>query len=114
MTVAFESLNEAVHALEELSCLCFQRRQAGLLALHPLDQADFGLGQAADQVGKGCNLFAVLGNLLIMLGHLLVVLLHGRPELGLMIDDGLHGPLDIHSVYYSPNSGPVPFFLCPR
>jgi len=62
VTVAFESLNEAVHALEELSRLCFQRRQADLLALHPLDQSDFGLSQAADQIRDG-------GNLLVMLEH---------------------------------------------
>ena len=43
VTVAFEPLDETVHALEEVSRLRFQGCQAGFVTLHLLGQADFGL-----------------------------------------------------------------------
>ena len=53
VAVAFQSLNGAVHSVEKLP-------QLRLRCLHPFDQTDFGLGEAAYQIRYGRDLLVVL------------------------------------------------------
>jgi len=105
VAVAFLALDEAVHAIEKLGHLSFQRLKTVLMTVHALDDANFGLRQAPDQVGEGADLLVMFGDLNVDSGSSLLLLLHRRRDLRLLLDDELHSPFDIHKPDYSLKMG---------
>jgi len=108
VAVAFQPLDEAVHAFQELGHLGFQGPEAGFTPLHLLagaglipprldGKANLGLFQPADQVSDSRKLLTILGKLL-------AVPVHRRLPSRLLLEDELHGPFDIHSLYCSKNA----------
>ncbi|MGH9469551.1 MAG: hypothetical protein ACRD1N_04315 [Terriglobia bacterium] len=92
-----DDIDQSVQALVGMSLAGCELSHPHREFVHALCDGYFSLGEAANQVGKRSDLFAILGYLLSIpidlaprLGLLLLHFLQVSPKLGLLLDEKIH------------------------